>query len=122
MNAPAFVTPEIVRQVTDTIARAVNPEKIIVFGSFARNESEWDSDLDLLVVMDTNLPFVERALKIRGLFDCVPCPMDVVVYTPDEIAHWRDIPSSFIHQILSEGRLLYDRTAEAVGQTVGSQS
>lgn len=120
MKVSAFVTPEIIRQVTDTIVRAANPEQIMVFGSYAREEVAWDSDLDLLVVMDTNLPFVERALKIRNLFEQVPCPMDIVVYTPEEVAQWRNIPSSFIHQIFSEGRLLYDRTAEAIGQTVDS--
>ncbi len=121
-NTSAFVTPEIIQHVVDTIVRAVNPEKIVVFGSCAHKDARWDSDLDLFVVMDTGLPFVERALKIRNLFEQVPCPLDVVVYTPEEVARWHNFPSSFVHQIFSEGRLLYDRTAEAVGQTVDAQS
>ena len=122
MIKPAFVTPEIVDHVVGTIVRALDPEKIMVFGSCAREERQWDSDLDLFVVMGTELPFVDRSLKIRNLFERVPCPLDIVVYTPEEVAYWRDVPSSFVHQVLVEGRLLYDRTAEAVGQTVGTQS
>ena len=94
---------------------AVNPAQIIVFGSYARRETQWDSDLDLLVVMDTTLPFADRALMIRNLFAQIPCPMDILVYTPQEVAYWRDIRSSFAHQIFAEGQLLYDRTKEAVG-------
>ena len=69
MNASAFVTPETIRHVTETIVRTVNPEQIIAFGSYTLEEIQWDSDLDLLVVMETNLPFVERGLKIRNLFE-----------------------------------------------------
>lgn len=121
-NPKAFVTPEIIQYVADTIVRAVNPEQIFVFGSHAQNSAQWDSDLDLFVVMDTDLPFIARALKIRNLFDPLPCPMDIVVYTPEEVAYWRDLPSSFVHQVLTKGQLLYERTAKKVGQAVDSKS
>jgi len=122
MDKLPFVTPEIIQEIVDTIVQAVNPEKIIVFGSCAREDAQWDSDLDLLVVMQTELSLVDRALKIRDLFEHIPCPMDIIVYTPEEVANWRHVPSSFIHQILAEGRLFYERTTETVGQTVDSQS
>lgn len=122
MGKPPFVTPEITQEIVDTIVQEVNPEKIIVFGSCAREDAQWDSDLDLLVVMPTELSVVDRALKIRNLFEHIPCPMDIVVYTPEEVASWRQVPSSFIYQVLAEGRLLYERTTETVGQTVDSQS
>ncbi len=122
MAKTTFVTPEIIRHIVDTIVQAVNPKKIMVFGSCAREEAQWDSDLDLFVVMNTDLSFVDRALEIRNLFEQVPCPLDIVVYTPAEVAYWRTIPSSFVYQIFAEGRLLYDRTSEAVGQTVDTQT
>jgi uncharacterized protein len=122
MDKLPFATPEITQEIVDTIVQAVNPEKIIVFGSCAREDAKWDSDLDLLVVMQTELSLVDRALKIRNLFEHIPCPMDIIVYTPEEVANWRHVPSSFIHQILVEGRLLYERTTKTVGQTVDSQS
>lgn len=122
MDKLPFVTSEITQEIVDTIVQAVNPEKIVVFGSCAREDKQWDSDLDLLVVMHSDLPFVDRALKIRNLFKQVPCPMDIVVYTPKEVEDWGQVPSSFIYQILSEGRLLYERTTETVGQAVDSQS
>jgi len=119
MDKQPFVTPKITQEIVDTIVEAMNPEKIIVFGSFAREDAKWDSDLDLLVVMQTELSLVDRALKICNLFEHIPCPMDIVVYTPEEVASWRHMPSSFMHQVLAEGRLLYERTTESVGQTQG---
>ncbi len=62
--------------------------------------------------MDTDVSFVDRALEIRNLFDKVPCPLDIVVYTPEEVAYWREVPSSFVHKIFAEGYVVYDRATE----------
>lgn len=122
MATSHFVTSERMQRVVDTIVRAVRPDKILVFGSCAHRAMKWDSDLDLFIEMDTDLPFPDRALAIRNLFDEVPCPLDVIVHTPEEVACWRDVPSSFVHKIFAEGRIVYDRFTEASGQTVDAQS
>lgn len=50
--------------------------------------SEWDSDLDLLVVWQTDLPLLERAVETRRLLvEGIVCPLDIVVYTSDELAY-----------------------------------
>ena len=123
MDTSHFVTFEMIQRVVDAIVRAVQPDKILVFGSCAHHHAmKWDSDLDLFVEMDTDLSFPDRALAIRNLFDKVPCPLDIVVYTPDEVACWRDVPSSFVHKIFAEGCVVYDRFTEASGRTVDAQS
>lgn len=118
MNDRSMVTREIIDQVTDSIVRATHPDLVVVFGSCARETLAWDSDLDLFIVMDTDLPPAERALVIRRLFTQAPCPLDIIVYTPAELAYWKDVPSSFAHQMLSQGLTLYDRTAERAGAAV----
>ena len=110
---------ENIRAIVDMVVEKRSPEMIVLFGSYARQEDQWDSDLDLLVVTETSLTPLARVMDIRRLFEPAPCPLDVLVYTPSEVAYWRESPSSFISQILSEGHILYDRTTKKVGQTVG---
>ena len=119
MSAQPFVTQEIIDHVVDVIVQARHPDLVVLFGSCARGDYGWDSDLDLFLVMQTDLPPTERALEVRRLFDRLPCPMDIVVYTPTELAYWRDIPSSFVHQVLSQGVTLYERASKGIGATVG---
>tara|TARA_B100000315_G_C14541741_1_gene571262 strand:+ start:762 stop:1115 length:354 start_codon:yes stop_codon:yes gene_type:complete len=116
---PNLALPQHVRHIIDTIVRKKTPEKIVLFGSHARQEEQWDSDLDILVVMETDLRPLERVLEIRRLFRQISCALDILVYTPDEVDYWHECPSSFIYQILAEGHILYDRTTEKAGQTVG---
>ena len=65
MDTSHFVTIERIQRVVDAIGRAVRPDKILVFGSCCHHNMKWDSDLDLFIEMDTDLPFSDRALAIR---------------------------------------------------------
>ena len=93
--------------VVETLVRAYPFERIVLFGSHATGHSQWDSDLDLLVVWQTDLPPLERALETRRLLEDIGCPLDVVVYTPAELDYWQKAPSSFASQVLAEGTTLY---------------
>ena len=118
MSAQSLVDSQTIARVVDTIARARNPERIVVFGSHADGTNAWDSDLDLLVVTETDLPPVERVLDIRRLFDRAPCPLDILVYTPAELEYWNQLPSSFVHQVLTQGTTLYERAQPDSGAVV----
>lgn len=96
----------------EAVARIVasgSPSRIVLFGSHARGDASPDSDLDLLIVEDSDLPRHRRAGRYRrallGLFPS----KDIVVWTPQEIAEWRDVPNAFITSILAAGRTLYPR-------------
>ena len=97
--------------VVETLVRAHPFERIVLFGSHATGHGQWDSDLDLLVVWQTDLPPLERALETRRLLEGIDCPLDIVVYTPAELAYWQQAPSSFASQILAEGITLYERNS-----------
>ena len=105
--------------VVETLVRAHPFERIVLFGSHATGHGQWDSDLDLLVVWQTDLPPLERALETRRLLADINCPLDIVVYTPAELDYWQQTPSSFASQILAEGTTLYERNpAKNLGATV----
>ena len=94
---------EIVRR----ILAASHPRKIILFGSRARGTARPDSDIDLLVIADSSEPRYLRSASLYGALSDIIVPMDVIVYTPDEVIEWSQVPQAFVTTALREGRILY---------------
>lgn len=104
------ISEVLIQQVTERIVRERNPHKIVLFGSFAWGRPKPYSDLDLLVIVDSNVKRPdERAMQLKELFDDLDCPMDLLVYTPEEITASLKRGNLFIRDILAKGRLLYAR-------------
>jgi len=104
-----MVDENAIQHIVETIATHLSPQRIILFGSYARGEAEPDSDLDLFVEVDGPLPARGRGSRIKRLFDPYPCPMDIVVYTPEEVAYWKQAAASLVASVLREGKVLYER-------------
>jgi len=102
-------TEETLKQIVDRIASAIHPQAIILFGSHARGETGPESDLDLMVIAESNRPRIERYGQVRRLFRGMGLGMDILVYTPDEFAQFQSVPGSLTYTIAHEGRLLYGR-------------
>jgi len=103
---PQETIDAIIRSIADTFS----PHKIIMFGSYATGRPTPDSDLDLFLVMDTDLPRYKRATPIRLLFQPAPCAMDILVYTPEEVAHWNGTTNHIITEVLRSGKTVYERS------------
>jgi predicted nucleotidyltransferase len=97
-------------EIVNRIARVINPRKIILFGSYAVEKANDESDLDLLVVVeDTDLPLYKRARAIRKhLWGISDIPKDIIVYTEKEIKEWQGVKYSFISNILEYGKVIYE--------------
>jgi len=95
---------EIVRRIVVT----AQPEKIILFGSRARGDARLDSDIDLLVVADDPQPRSLRASTLYGVLSDILIPMDILVYRPEEIEEWRNVPQAFVTTAIREGSILYE--------------
>lgn len=98
---------EIVRR----IVAAIDPDRIILFGSRARGDARPDSDYDLLVVKDTT----ERTLKLeqrayRAMLGVLG-PADILVETPKRLGVLRDAPGCVYRDALKEGHVVYERPA-----------
>lgn len=111
-ETPALHAPLVDADVIDYVTRAIvehfHPERIILFGSQARGDARWDSDLDLCVIMESAERPVQRIITVASIFKLPSWPMDIVVYTPEEYAARRQIKGTFVHTIETEGRVLYD--------------
>lgn len=105
-----IINDDVIRQIVKVIATRLSPRRVIVFGSHARGEAGPDSDLDLFVELDAPLPRRGRSTLIKQLFDPYPCAMDVVVYSPEEVAYWKQAPASLVAAVLREGTVLYERS------------
>ena len=96
----------------DAISRlsaAIQPELVLVFGSRARGTATRKSDLDLLVIYQSEKPALDRIGDVLQLLSDCPWPLEVVAYTPEELSRIKNRP--FIKTILSEGRVIYERRA-----------
>ena len=81
-------------------------ERISVFGSVARGEEGLFSDLDVLIVMKTEKPYIERLKELyREL--CLSADCDLVCYTPEEFERLKETP--FLKKVLSEEVVLYEK-------------
>ena len=78
-----------------------------MFGSVARGEADDASDLDLVIVADTQRPFLERHRDFAGLWDVWP-RLDLLVYTPAELEQMQSEGNPFIEQVFAEGRVVYE--------------
>jgi predicted nucleotidyltransferase len=105
-----MIEPQTIDHIVEVITRNLSPRRIILFGSYARDDPGPHSDLDLFIEMDPPLPQHGRATQIKELFQPYPCPMDIVVYSPDEVKYWQRAPSSLVASVLREGKVLYERT------------
>ena len=85
-----------------------HPQRVILFGSFARGDYHALSDADLLIVKDTDRPFISRIGDVLALCD-YDVPLEPLVYTPQELEQMKREGNSFIERILKEGVVVYEQ-------------
>ena len=96
-----------IARVAITVAAAANAERVILFGSHARGEGDEASDVDLMVIAESDQPRFRRSRDLyRLLRPYPPFGVDLVVYTPAEIEKGKRSPFSFVSTVLREGRTL----------------
>lgn len=98
---------EIITEIVNKIKTQFRPQKIILFGSYAWGKPTEDSDIDLFLIMESNLRRDERAVQVSDLFPYRLFALDVIVYTPEEIKLSLKRDNPFVKEILTRGRVLY---------------
>ncbi|WP_218252137.1 nucleotidyltransferase domain-containing protein [Candidatus Magnetobacterium casense] len=96
-------------EITRRIATMFDPERIILFGSYAGGTATSDSDIDLMIVMRTSEMPHKRAVSIRRILRDIDIPKDIVVRTPEEFEQFKDIVGTLIYPAAHRGRVLYER-------------
>lgn len=108
------VTDAIIDQMVKALVEEADPEQVILFGSRAREDSRAHSDVDLIVVeaepfgagrsRHTEMVRLRQALRPFGV------PVDVLVYSQEDVDYWRDSLNYVLARALREGRVLYERS------------
>lgn len=110
INYPA-VNQTLLTEVVKRLQIAGKPLKIVLFGSQSRGDSHPESDLDLLVVEESDLPRHKRSPRYYKALAGVFPSKDITVWTPAEIQEWDAVPNAFVTTALREGKVLYERSA-----------
>jgi uncharacterized protein len=106
------ISDKVIDEMAQRIVREVDPQRILLFGSWARGEANEHSDVDLLVV--EREPFGEqrsRRQEAARIWRCLSdfrVPKDILVYSVSEIDQWRDSRYHLIGRALREGKVLYE--------------
>jgi predicted nucleotidyltransferase len=113
---PKFmVSEEAIRKFADEIARRYSPEKIILFGSYARGTANEDSDVDMLVMMNFEGRGIRKAVEILTSIEH-RFPLDLLVRRAEDVA-WRIKENDFFLQdVIKEGKVLYESINTRVAQ------
>ena len=112
VQLPGFVpvTEEALGEIVHRLVAALHPQKIILFGSYVYGTPSGDSDVDLLIILDTHARPVERYVRVSRLLRPRPFPLDLLVKTPTEIAQAVARGDDFIREIVTHGRVLYEHS------------
>ena len=104
-----------IRRFARKIAERFQPEKIILFGSYAYGQPHNESDVDLLVIMPTHNA-IDQSIRIEAAFER-PFSLDLIVRTPKQIAFGmqEDDRNWFLYEVMTKGKVLYEAPHGAVG-------
>jgi predicted nucleotidyltransferase len=110
----ANIPMRVIRRYARAIADEFQPERIILFGSYAYGTPHEDSDVDLLVVMPARNQH-DQAVRIRWRL-AAPFPIDLIVRTPKQMTWRLKEGESFLSTIVAQGKVLYEKDDAGVGQ------
>src|SRR5437762_4747953 len=109
----ADIPMRVIRRFAREVAERFEPDRIILFGSYAYGRPHADSDVDILVVMPARNQ-LEQAFKIHWTIR-PPFPLDIIVRTPKNMKWRLEEGDSFLHEIVSKGRVLYEADHPGLG-------
>ena len=95
--------------ISGRLIKYYDPERIILFGSYGEKSLKNGSDIDLIVIKQTDKRLIERQIEVERILCDRLLPLDIIVYTSEEVRFLYSIGSPFIEEVMEKGRVLYMR-------------
>ena len=102
-----MIPRQIIDRAVRILAETAKPSRIMVFGSYARGDAREDSDLDLLVIEPRVEDRAREMVRLRRALRPLRIPVEILVYSADEVARWGDQPGSALYWALREGTVVH---------------
>jgi len=99
-----------IKGIIEKIVQNYSPDKIWLFGSYSQNTQNESSDIDLMIIKDTNTRASKRPAEVQRLFEPYQFDLDILVYTPDEFENQKNKINSIAYFINREGKLIYEQS------------
>ncbi len=108
--ATSKITTQLIDYIVEKIVKAIDPEKIILFGSYARGDYKKDSDLDLFIIKDGDHNSRMMRRKVDSLLGDRKFPVDLFVRKTEEVKRRFEIGDHFyLYHIFKDGKVLYEK-------------
>jgi predicted nucleotidyltransferase len=96
-----------IEKIKETIVKAVAPEKVILFGSHAKGTAAEESDIDLVVIWNSDLNPHKRNLFLSSLFPRRDFSLDIFAFTREEAERLKDVAGTILYEAFHHGKVLY---------------
>lgn len=90
------------------LKEAARPQRIILFGSYARGDAKEESDIDFLVIERQVSDCRMEMVRLRRILRPLRIPVDVIVATEAQVKEWGDLPGTALYYALKEGEVVYE--------------
>jgi len=102
-----MVTAKKIEEIKEKIVKTIAPEKIILFGSYATGEATEESDIDLVVIWDSDLDHHKRNVFLSRLFPKRDFSLDIFAFTKKEAERLKDIAGTILYEAFHHGKVIY---------------
>jgi len=105
-----MISPDTLNEIIERIKNRFHPEKVILWGSYATGTAGEESDVDLLIVAETDLSAQERFPEVSRLLAAYPVAFDAILKTPAEYERSRSVVNHIVYFADKHGKVVYERS------------